>query len=210
MQAIDLTDSSTVQEEITGIAQRSDGKNVFIETYQRGNDTPSINYVYIDSNFLISCDSLDTIHDSIGNPEVENPFGEQIIATSKPFENQSWFQIKNDSLGLFRKTQYVGTILTSVGSFSNVYGFPLLDSSKAKSPFMTPCYANNIGWVGSYRSDKFNNSDSLWFNPVFIQLGNIVRGKMIPKRGYNNSMPKKMMFSNLINGVIFWDEGLRQ
>lgn len=174
-----LEDSSTLQVEVIGSKLRSDNKPMFIETMQTGNQIPDTSYFYDDGQFLVSYFSLDSLTDSSGYNISQNPFGEQRLALKTPTHNQVWYQFKEDTTSIYRIAKSYGTLATSIGSFQNVYGFELYNLKEDSLPMMTVCFANKIGWIATLRS---NNIDSVLAMPVYLHVGGVEKGAMIPKR----------------------------
>lgn len=176
-----LQDSSTLQVEVIGSKLRSDNKPMFIETMQTGNQIPDTSYFYDDGQFLVKGFSLDSLTDSSGyNISIsQNPFGEQRLALKTPTNNQVWYQFKEDTTSLYRISKSYGTLATSIGSFQNVFGFELYDLKEDSLPWMTVCFANKIGWIATIWG---NSIDSLLAMPVYLHVGGVEKGAMIPKR----------------------------
>ena len=184
------SDSATIQWEIVGTALRSDGKKVFIETSQTGNETPDTIYSYDDGNYWVTC-KLDSSIDSSGQ-STSNPFEEQRIALKAPQEDQWWDQFENDTSSLYRVAKLYPTLNTPLGPIQNVYGFEDYDSKSDSLPFMTVCCANNIGWIGTLNG---NNTDSVIAMVVYIHVGPLEKGVMIPKRDPIEQLSKTKAFN---------------
>lgn len=199
-QFILLPDSSTVQHEIVETRSRSDGKTVFVETYQVGNGIPDTFYLYSDGQFLISCISVDTTLDTSGNKYTSNPYGEQRLALKAPIENQYWFQYKEDTTQIYRVSKSYGNLETSLGLIQNAFGFELYNFRGDSLPFMTVCFANDAGWITTFYA---NNPDSIMASPVYIHTEKVDWGAMIPKRDGNIVLSKKNKRMTDINQSFF-------
>jgi hypothetical protein len=186
-QFVQSLDSSTIQIEITGTALRRDGKAVFVQTYQAGNLTPDTSYCYDDGQFLVSCNSLDSAKDSSGNKITIDPFGEQRLALKAPVENQAWYQFKEDTSSIYRISKSYGALETALGPFQNVFGFEMYGSKADSLPFMTVCFAKNIGWITTLSG---NNADSVTAMPVYIHTATMEKGVMVPKQDGKVSLSK--------------------
>lgn len=181
-QFIVMPDSVTVQFEIIQKVLRSDGQLVYQENVSSGTGFDSIEttYCYNNGNFIINCDSLDTLHDTSGNLLVVNPYGESRFALPNPSEGFRWFQIETNTIRFQRRAKLIGYISTPIGSFENVFGFEFYSYATDSVPFMTVCHGENYGYLYTFMENKV---DSFLSIPVYSRVAGVERGIRRPPKG---------------------------
>ena len=189
-QLIDPADSSTNLLSVIGKTERTDGQEVFIQTWKYGTHDPDTSYYFIFNGYYMST-QLDTVKDSLGNYNKQNPFQEQRLAVEHPNEGEKYIQIVGDSLSMIRMTKYFGTFNSFAGSIDSTFAFIMFENFDTVyiDTFLILCFAKDIGWVGTYYG-SFNN---LIVSLSYVKIGNEAIGELFPEKDpmeYSNRLKK--------------------
>ena len=136
------SDSTYLNNKISGKAIREDGQEVFIETHAKSNGS-GINYSYsfIKNGYFYKTSLIKTVYE-------ENPFGEIRIAKPYPQDGDSWyFSEASDSEPILYTAHFIGEMVTPAGVFEDVYSFQY--KFKFFPDTVKVYYAKGIGCIGS-------------------------------------------------------------
>jgi hypothetical protein len=189
-QLVDPADSSTYLLQFIGTRKRSDGQEMFVETWKRGISDIDTSYWFVREGYWIYSE-LDSSFNSSQNLS-KNPYSEQRLSLESPKEDLRWIIIPGDTTSMYMMTINLGKTRTLCDTFYQTYGMGLIYSLADTIPWMIVKYAPNIGWIGTWVYDFYKQQGYDAALLSYAKVGGNVIGRLWPDKNSDNlSLSKK-------------------